>query len=235
MSDLYPIMEAASEALARMDYLTCEAHCVEAIALARRQRQWDAIARILLPLQEARRQRRMVAADGLIRLGTQSLEGDAAACLPNLANAGGGCVVVTHPHDADAAARLALRARHERRFVEILFADNSPDDSAWHIRSFAGPAVAITMPAPPAAWRDRDLPPAEAKTLRDGATTPGDWFLDAMDALGDAAIGAAGRDDTESPEADFDRLYACLEVVTDHEILHQRLAEQARRAAHENQ
>src|SRR5690606_17570305 len=74
-STLDDIMERASRSLAAMDYLTCERLCVEALAAARRAQDWSYYARILLPLQEARRQRRLIAADGWVRLGTSDLEG----------------------------------------------------------------------------------------------------------------------------------------------------------------
>ena len=68
--DVDAIMEDASQALSRMDYLSCETFCLKALSLARRAKRWPVYARILLPLQETRRQRRMIAAAGVIRLGS---------------------------------------------------------------------------------------------------------------------------------------------------------------------
>jgi len=63
------LMEDASRALAEMDYLTCESLCLKALAAAREDGNWAYYKRILLPLQEVRRQRRMIAADGDVVLG----------------------------------------------------------------------------------------------------------------------------------------------------------------------
>ena len=49
-------METASQALAELDYARCEALCVKALEQARKQSDWVMYQRVLLPLQEARRQ-----------------------------------------------------------------------------------------------------------------------------------------------------------------------------------
>ena len=117
--ELDAMMEAASQALARMDYLVCESHCLDALAIARQRQDWPYYARILMPLQEARRQRRMIAAEGVIRLGTANLDGDPSAWLeqmrvgPTQAEIAG-CIVLTQPHGADDARRLAQTVRQQR-------------------------------------------------------------------------------------------------------------------------
>ena len=63
-NDLNTTMEHASAALQSMDYAACEAGCLTALAMAGNARRWSDYARILLPLQESRRQRRMIAVDG---------------------------------------------------------------------------------------------------------------------------------------------------------------------------
>lgn len=229
-SVLNDIMERASAALGRMDYLSCEALCLIALAAARNADDWSYYARILLPLQESRRQRRMIAADGLIRLGTTDLEPPASAWLPRLAP---GCMVVTHPHRPADASSLANNARQRRHCVEVLFADNPARASTWTLRSFNGPAVSCKLAAPPPQWLDRWLDPASARppppsmpTDPKQGTTPTDWFLDACEALGDAAL--AGVDAQSGHRARIEALETMLGVVTDHEILHQRLGDAAR-------
>lgn len=204
------LMEDASQLLARMDYLGCEAKCLEALAAARQAENWTDYARILLPLQECRRQRRMIAADGVTRLGTRGR-------IDNLDDRAAACIVLTHPHSANDAADLieATRDRH----IEVLFADNEPDAATWTLRSFAGPAVTCDVAAPPAAWIDQWLKPDRVIA----GQCPADWFINATEALGDSAI-AQADDDIQSLEA-------CLDVVTDHEILHQRLGDAARALA----
>jgi hypothetical protein len=199
------LMERASVALAKMDYLTCEALCLDALAAARRDGAWSDYARIVLPLQEARRQRRMIAADGKVRLGSASLEGGPADWLAAHAPM---CLVLTHPHTADDATRLTQLAGQQRKYVEALFADNDIHAATWTMRSFAGPDVRCTLDAPPResidAWIASDR-----------------WFLAASEALGDAALRSV-----TAPRGSVERalrLEQCLGAVTDHEILHQRL------------
>ena len=220
-------MDRASQALARMDYLACEGLCLEALAVARQAGDWPYYARILLPLQEARRQRRLIAADGPIRLGT-SRQRSADHWLSSLRT---GCLLLTRPHTAEDARRLADEASAERRHIELLLADNDLDDGAYRLVSYRGPAVACLVEAPPAAWRDIWLAPGErpepeADAQIEPGKSPADWFIDATETLGDAAIAhvpAAPGDVRRIGE-----LEAMLQVVPDHEILHQRLGDAAR-------
>jgi hypothetical protein len=180
-------------------------------------------------LQEARRQMRMTAADGEILLGSADLHGDPTTWL---ADRKAGCVVLTAPHTArDAAAMLAADTRDDRN-VEALLVDGPLDDSRWCVRSVvldsAGNASASTIgaevKAPPSAWRNRWCRAGE--TTEGAAGTPADWFLDAGEALGDAALAQV----TAQPGdiAYIDALEACLRVAPTHEIIHQTLAEGAR-------
>ena len=69
------IMEQASDALAGMAYLRCEKLCLEAMRLAREAKGFDTLGRIVLPLQEARRQRRQTAVEaGLHVLGPPRMD-----------------------------------------------------------------------------------------------------------------------------------------------------------------
>ena len=225
-------MERASQALVRMDYLSAEAQCLDALRRAREAEQWAYYARILLPLQEARRQRRMIAAEGTIRLGTRH---QPAAITDWLRDLDAGCLVLTQPATADQARALESEARRTQRYVELLLADNAPDADRWTLRAFRGPAVTCTLAAPPAAWRDAWLQPGErpdpgADAALDAHYTPADWFIDATEALGDAAL-----QQVQHPRGSAQRiseLEQMLEVITDHEYLHQYLADAARAMQH---
>jgi hypothetical protein len=206
-------MEQASIALAKMDYLACEALCLAALTSARRDGNWSDYARILLPLQEARRQRRMIAAEGKIRLGSASLDGSPGDWLRDHAPM---CIAFTRPHTADDAAKFTQLAGEQHKFVEALFVDSDMDAATWIVRSFAGPNVRCELAAPPReaidAWTDSDR-----------------WFLAASEALGDAAlqtvtakVGTIER---------VEQLEHCLGAATDHEILHQRLWDAAQALA----
>ena len=232
--DLDTTMQRASEALARLDYLTCERLCLEALAAARRAGDWPYYRRVLLPLQESRRQRRMIAADGSIRLGTADLGDDVSNWLDQL---DAGCIAVTWPHSAETARQLSQAALDRRLHVQVLFADCPADAAQWTIQSYRGPHVGCVRPAPPGAWINRWLSPATDNPVADSSPPqrsadqlnlslyPADWFLDACEALGDTALAQveAGLTGSDLVEA----LQRCLEVVTDHEILHQRLSDAA--------
>jgi len=57
------LMERASAALLRMDYFETIELSLRALDRARRKRDWERVARITMPLQEARRQVRQLATD----------------------------------------------------------------------------------------------------------------------------------------------------------------------------
>jgi hypothetical protein len=65
---LQALCESGQEALMRMDYLRAEAALVEAERCAWEQRDWDTISRLYMPLQEARRQRRLRCGEGIVAL-----------------------------------------------------------------------------------------------------------------------------------------------------------------------
>lgn len=204
LEQLDAIMEQASRALADMDYLACEALCLDALTESKQAKRFGYYARVLLPLQEARRQRRMIAAAGDVQLGTgpgfepeQWLQGRDA-----------GCIVLTHPHSAEDARTLHEQARRDKQFVEVLFADSAREYTEWTLRSYDGPAVARTVKAPPSGMN------------------PSQWFIEATERLGDAAL--AGVDGTLKGKALVDELESRLRVFPDHELLHQRLADAAK-------
>lgn len=204
LEQLDAIMEKASRALADMDYLTCEALCLDALTEAKRADRYGYYARVLLPLQEARRQRRMIAAAGDIQLGSgQGFEPGAW-----LENRVAGCVVLTHPHSAGDARAIHQRVRQNKQFVEVLFADNALEESQWTLRSYDGPAVNCSIAAP--------LSNISASQ----------WFIEATERLGDAAL--TGVDSKLTGKALVDELESRLRVFPDHELLHQCLADAAK-------
>lgn len=222
------IMERASQSLAAMEYLAGERDCLEALALARSQQDWRMYAAIILPLQECRRQRRMTAADGWVRLGSTTLSD-----LSTLLEQGPGCIVLSYPHNSLDALRLTQAAAQGEHYLEVLYADNHASADTWTLLSPSGAMVVMDIPAPPAAWRDRVLSqnePWPGEQPRKGiAPRPSDWFIDATEALGDAALRTV-----KAPLGTLEhleQLEQCILAVTDHEILHQRLADAARALA----
>jgi len=225
-------MERASAALQSMDYAACEAGCLAALAMAGNARRWSDYARILLPLQESRRQRRMIAVDGTVRLGTQGLDGDPVSWLTRFAP---GCIVVTPSHAKEDAAQLHDAARKEKLCVEVLYA--VAEGSSWRLAPFRGPLVEVHRPSPDPMWVNRWIGPSgdpnpegvvdvHSEGISSGAV---EWFVDAAEALGDAAL--ASIDDAVSLDETRTALEQCLEGVDTHEILHQRLGDTARALA----
>lgn len=213
-TNLFEAMEAASQALVAMDYLGSEAICLVALKQARQEKDWDSYARILMPLQEARRQRRMIAADAELYFGSS----EPISSLDRLT----GCIVATQPMTREQVHQLDQQARQANGFVEWLWADNSIDASTWTIRSFTGPDVSCQVPAPPRAWLDCWT----AGNSEINQLTAAHWFIEASEKLGDAAL-----EQVTAPAGSIERLEqleAMLDVVTDHEILHQRLGDAAR-------
>ncbi len=202
------IMEQASRALADMDYLKCEALCVQALESARGQKRYRYYARVLLPLQEARRQRRMIAAQGEVLLGGGVNGIDWMAWLEQDRP---GCLALTHPNSVEDARELTEQTRRDGRFVEVLFADNPQDADRWVLRAYEGPEVSCEIKAP-----------------ADGQDAA-QWFLHATEKLGDAALSSV--EDTLTGEARVEALQARLRVFPDHELLHQHLAQAAKEAA----
>ncbi|MBX2850175.1 MAG: hypothetical protein KTR15_00350 [Phycisphaeraceae bacterium] len=215
-------METASQALAELDYARCESLCVDALRQARDASDWVTYQRVLLPLQEARRQRRQAALDGPILLGTPGAQADVASQIKEIEQ---GCVVLTWPcTSADAQALNA--AVHETKWsIELLFADNASDADIWRLTSTAGPGLSTDIPAPKAEWIGQWVGPAAI-----APPTPAHWFMQASEALGNTALAAI---EYEPGSIEYlQSLEQALACVDDHEILHQRLASAAQ-ALHE--
>lgn len=235
MQHINDLMNEAGQALLDRDYLTTESLCVQALAEARDSQLWDHYASILMPLQEARRQRRIIAAEGWLLIGTE----DRQALLDALSEQGpppgpkpftspgkepgvivAAQIVITAPLTAEDARWIAENCQLRRLFVELLLAQGSGPNRV--IRSWKQKDLTTTIPAPP-----KDLPldtwiSPDHKLHTDGSA----WFQAASEALGDAALTAALP--TEPPSADqIDQIAQSVDAVPDHELLHQRLADTA--------
>lgn len=145
------IMERASQELVRTHYLACERLCLEAMELARETKDFERYARILLPLQEARRQRRQVA----IEAGVFVLTGERQIPEAILDEHRGGCLLLVSPpytlEDERAVRRLAL----ERGLLveAMLFDQESLRQSFEQQMERIGDAALAAIP--------RDRPPTE--------------------------------------------------------------------------
>jgi hypothetical protein len=68
MTELQDLCATGQRLLMEMEYLQAEEMLVHAEALALKEQDYDALARLYMPLQEARRQRRQRCGEGTIRL-----------------------------------------------------------------------------------------------------------------------------------------------------------------------
>jgi len=214
-------MEQASQALAELDYPGCEALCLQALAEARARGDWAFYSRVVLPLQEARRQKRQAALDGPITLGTADHAGDALLLIDGVR---AGCLVLTAPLSPDDADQLDRAARESGRAIEVLFAQPDTDGKYWAVHTYRGQLYQALRPAPPTEMQGLPLPGQDA--LPGSKLTPAHWFMQASEHLGNAAIAMA-----DEPMDAIERvalLEQALSAVGDHELLHQRLADAAR-------
>lgn len=228
------LMEKASRALGERRYFESEAYCVEAMDLAHQVGNYGLMARICLPLQECRRQKRDMAADArrVFVIDDQ---------LPKPGKLQPGCYLVRPPR-VGLDGRL-LREMADRREVPVIVVVREPTTRTglWPLVSL-GPVTVRVRVEPP----QRTAPPARRagggprKKAPAPQVVPGqvedilptvEWFLSAGEQLGDAAI--ATVDAGKPADVRADELLLRLGAQPDHEKLHQALADACLQASRE--
>ena len=222
-SNLDRLMDQASQALVQTDYFAAEKLCVRALRQAHKAGDFERLARICLPLQEARRQRRMLALDAGLRV--------TLSALPNPKDLLPGLYLVQPP-------LIGLDARHLR---ESLFAAGTPAlvlarepmtrAGLWPVVAVGSGGLTDTLTVRVRVAPPPGVTPRETGITRDHAEEPppAEWFIAAGEALGDAAIAQIPAD--LHPAWRVDDLVRALDAHPDHEKLHQRLADACRAAA----
>jgi len=199
------IMERAETALRRSQWFEAERLAHRAMEISRSKEDFALLARVILPLQEARRQRIQEA------LGNKKitiLQADITEDMPLTP----GCYLVQPPTVGADARRLRLAAL--KREIPVAVMCREPLSMLQLC-----PVVAIgqmTIRAridPPKNW---DKPDHK-------------WFIGAMEQLGDAAIEMLDTGLELDRQIDF--LMAALDSVPDHEKLHQALETLCKQAA----
>lgn len=148
MSDTAPtidsIMEEATALLMDTRYLDAERRCLDALRLAREQGAFNRYARILMPLQEARRLRRQTATEAgvVVLAGPREEPG---AILDNLE---AGCVILLPlAYTADDATALRDLARERNMMAEVLYMDTDDLRAAFEQQmERAGDAALAAVP-----------------------------------------------------------------------------------------
>jgi hypothetical protein len=146
--DLQSLCDAGQRALIATDYLAAEEVLAQAESLAWNAQDWDALSRLYMPLQEARRQRRQRCGEGIVKLDFVNASVPAAD------------IVDRYPHgqllvagEASIEPALALRTlAHERKlFVEAFLAARYPAGNSF--------VIAIVPTA------DVALPPSDGRSI----------------------------------------------------------------------
>lgn len=246
------LMEQASASLVERRYFETERLCLDALARAHHIRDYDRLARILMPLQEARRHKRDLAADAKAVFVISDELPSGKGLVP-------GCYLIAPPRVG--VDGRALREALDKKHVPAIVLTREPTsrDGLWPIVA-VGPATIrakVTPPLPPssphsAASQSTAAGSGKKKVQSRSAKKPSgaaagenkptvdvdgpalptpQWFLTASEALGDAAIVLAMT--RPSAAARVDALMEYLGAHPDHEKLHQRLEEAARQASRE--
>lgn len=217
MHQIDEIMEKASGLLAAMRPLESEQLSLRALDIALKQKDWDRLARIVMPLQEARRLRRQEAADsGKVRLiDTQT---------QLRAKPETGCYLIQPP--LIAAEARAFRESALRRGVDVFVMTREPmtRDGKWPIVAVGTLSVRTKIDPP------ESVEPRDSGVTRDEVTKPINvsWFESAAEALGDTAI--ASVDPAEPAAHRVEDLIERLDAFPEHEKLHQALERAAEEA-----
>jgi len=197
-------MEEASAALAQGDYFEAERLSIKALQSAFVRGEFDLVARIALPLQEARRQRRLMAidADRVLVFEKDPPTGES--------KLKAGCYVVRAPLVAADARRISEAALEQR--VPVIALATEPRTQAGLLPIAIVGATTI---------RAKMKPPR---------TFTGKWCLEAIEALTESALQTF--DPGRAAHRQVEDLVEKVLTLPESELLHQKLAEVAHEAAH---
>ena len=199
------LMTRASKALSRTAYFEAERLANKALITAFQGNDFEQMARIVMPLQEARRLRLQLALDvGKITIIDEQTVTEDMKVKP-------GCYLLRPPRVGADARRLRIAGLGQDVPVAVIC-----HEPLTMLKLC--PLVAIT---PGKSYRAMVKPPDPRKP--DLA-----WFVDAMKALGDAAIQTI--DLAKPATRRVENLMECLDAVPDHEQLHQALQSTCREA-----
>lgn len=214
------LMERASEALVKTQYFETIDLCLRALQRAIHKKDWEHVTRIVMPLQEARRQVRQVACDAgkTFVLRTLPARGTALEA---------GCYLLEPPLIGLDGKTFREFARARKVPVLVLVKEPTTSAGKWPVVAVGTGqfenVVARVQVEPPAGLAGYSGALADAKVSPDAA-----WFMAAQEAVGDAAIRKVR---SEWPAAHrVEDLAEFLDAVPDHEKLCQALGAAAKEA-----
>lgn len=212
------LMERASRALAQTRYFDAVRDAESALTRARRSGDFERMARICLPLLEARRQIRQQATEvGRVQMIAHA--GDVPRPLEP------GCYLIQPPMIGADARVLRETAFKARIPVSVLAREPLTRRGLWPIVGVGEISVRVQVEPPVPLER------VEGRITKDEfrGEVPIAWFEAAGEALGDSAI--AKLDGSLHPHWRVDDLLEALAAAPEHEKLHQALADACRAAA----
>jgi len=202
------LMEEATRALAATRYFEAERIAAKALDLARQSHDYGRMARITLPLQEARRQRVQQALDvGTVTLVTKPVG--------ERVKVSAGCYLVQPPQVGADARRLRLAAMEHEVPVAVVCRETITQIGLCPIVAIAPGVTIRTKIDPPDDLDEPDMT----------------WFVEAMEAIGEDAI--ITIDPGLPVHKRLDLLLSRLDAIPEHEGLHQALADVCREAERE--
>jgi hypothetical protein len=206
ISKIDELMNKASESLARTAYFEAERMANRALLMARQENDYDRMARILLPLQEARRQRYQQALDAPA---VTILDRDVTEDMPIDA----GCYLLQPPLVGADARRFRLEALRREIPVAVICREPTTQLKLCPVVAI-GPAGSIRTQV--------DLPEDESQP-------DVGWLVSALRALGEQA--RQSIDQGMPLDRLINALLDRLDTLPEDEDMHQELARVCRDAA----
>lgn len=211
------LMERASRELFETRYFDAAALCVEALHQARAADDFARMARICLPLQEARRWIRQTALDtGEVRVIAKSSD------VPDPLVPG--CYLVQPPLVGVDARQLRWQAWEAGVPVFVLCREPMNREGLWPIVGVGERVVRVRIDPPENVHRIAE-PPRGVTGDRIEGPIDASWFAEAGEALGDRAIAdaIAMGEESDPPAWRVDDLLDLIEAAPEHEKLIQAL------------
>jgi hypothetical protein len=219
------LMERASVALENTKYFEAERLASQALTRAHRAGDFEAMARILLPLQEARRQKRQIAVDAGRRFVVSDLR--------QVRDIEPGCYLAQPPLLGIDARSLRETADGMQIPVLVIAREPLMRDGRWPVVSVTeGISLRARIDPPRPMKRIEESKTKDEMGLPGAAPPPREWFEAAEEAIGDAGLAKLKPEEPASWRVDDLMIY--LDAQPSHEKLHQRLAEECRQALREN-
>ena len=219
------LMERASVALEATEYFEAERLAAQALQRAHQAGDFEAMTRILLPLQEARRQKRQAA----VECGNRFVVSD----LRTVDDIRPGCYMIQPPLLGVDARSFRETADGMRVPVLAIAREPLTRESKWPVVAVGdGISLRVRIEPPYAVTR------IEASKTKDESGMPGapapsrEWFEFAEEAIGDAGLLKLKADEPAAWRVDD--LVRFVDAHPSHEKLHQRLAQECLAALREN-